>query len=640
MNKIKKSVYAAIVILIVFCLAACAKGNAVREIKLGEGLPLWKLNSAHVSKELTDDDKAQGITGIYTTDSDTDEVYVYSIPKEDGITLEDFGQQKAAELGVFCNMMPVGDVQAAVVNYYERDGDEHYIAQAYYFDGGENFIEVLTRFKTKKLELGTEGLYLRMVREYKEEIKNDSPLLFDATYTADNDHLPQIFVKKFSKDGWTLNEILSIYESEYELKRGELMYRNGFDIAFVGYIDNGIFKTRAFVSDGDNYVMLGTEAEASKFQHVTTALLDAMGMTVTPHYEGTAEKYGNITVLNLYGTWHEMGKQYGQLAKQQLTEVFEFCDDVIEADIGNSYKAESIINVQEEQMPFTIKDFFNGAAETSGLSLPQLYAANAVERVAGLPRCSFVATYGEYTNGDMIIGRNYDYGDIFKALENDVMVTIFHPADGGLSTAIIGYAGEIYAVNAMNEAGFFMELNNGKPSAPMKSPNDRITGTSLLLDVMFELDDFEFLDRWFNTMNCSSSYVINVANDEKVKSYEWCTIGVQHAEVYNETDMLVSTNHYINPDWNLAQPTDETSWNSLTRRENLINQCKVNKGSIDAEKMQQIIDTDIENGGAKTNLTVYQIVAEPGSRMIWVKTAPSKEWQEINLNKYWTEKAK
>lgn len=86
-------------------------------------------------------------------------------------------------------------------------------------------------------------------------------------------------------------------------------------------------------------------------------------------------------------------------------------------------------------------------------------------------------------------------------------------------------------------------------------------------------------------MLCSSSYIINVANKEEIRSYEWCPIGIQHGEVYNETDLLASTNHYINPDWDLAQPTDETSWNSLTRR---------------------------------------------------VKTAPSKEWQEIDLNKYWT----
>ena len=351
--------------------------------------------------------------------------------------------------------------------------------------------------------------------------------------------------------------------------------------------------------------------------------------------KGSRTEIGNITVLNLTGTWYEMGQQYGELAKEQLNEVFAFCVNMIEAKEGNADRAVAITGTQVEQMPYTIREFFRGAAETSGLSADQLYVANAVERIAGLPKCSLAAAWGDYTGGKMIVGRNYDYGEIFAGLRNDVLVTVFNPADGSLSAAIVGYAGEIYAVNGMNEAGLFMELNNGKPSAPMSSPDERITGTTLLLDVLFEADSPEFLDRYFNTVMCSSSYIINVLSETAARSYEWCPIGVKHGEEYNPEGMLVSANHYVNPDWEMTLPTDENSWQSFTRRQNLINLCENGKGSIDAEKMKQIITLPIEEGGAANELTVYQIVAVPADRVLWVKTADSAEWAEVDLNSYW-----
>ena len=350
---------------------------------------------------------------------------------------------------------------------------------------------------------------------------------------------------------------------------------------------------------------------------------------------GTSRTIENITVLNLSGTWFEMGRQYGELAQRQLRDVFDFCNRMIEAKEGNAASAVSIVGKQIEQMPYTIREFFRGAAETSGLSLEQLYVANAVERIAGLPKCSIAAVWGDYAKDCMVIGRNYDYGEIFYELCGDVLVTVFNPADGALSTAIIGYAGEIYVVNGMNEAGLFLELNNGKASAPMSAPNDRITGTTLLLDVLFEADSLEYLDRYFNTVLCSSSYIINVLDGKQARSYEWCPIGVKHGEDDQPDGLLVSTNHYVNPDWDLQEPTDETSWKSFTRRENLLKQCENAKGNIDAEIMKQIITTPIEEGGATSDLTVYQIVAEPSNGILWVKTVESTNWARVNLNDCW-----
>ena len=294
--------------------------------------------------------------------------------------------------------------------------------------------------------------------------------------------------------------------------------------------------------------------------------------------QGIRADINGITVVSLYGTWREMGRQYGMLMKDRLNEVYYFVNLIIHYNVGNAEKAESIIAAQTAQTPYRISVFFEGAAETSGLTVEQLQAVNAVERIGGLPRCSAAFCWGDYTSGPMIIGRNYDYSDAFGLLKDDVAVTVYHPADGSLATATIGYAGEIYAVNAINEKGLFMELNNGKPSANIKSPNTRITGTTALFSEMFEADEMEDWDLFFNTTNCSSSYIINIADSRQARSYEWCPVDVKQGGNDLPEGLLVSTNYYVNPDWEFDVPSDEASWEGLTRRSNLIALCEAAKG--------------------------------------------------------------
>lgn len=347
--------------------------------------------------------------------------------------------------------------------------------------------------------------------------------------------------------------------------------------------------------------------------------------------QGVKVRRNGISVVSLSGTWREMGRQYGALMKDELAEVYLFVQAIIEYSVGNAEQAESIISQQVRQTPYRICEFFEGAAETSGLTVEQLQAVNAVERIGGLPRCSAVFCWGEYAAGPLVIGRNYDYSEAFALLKDDVAVTVYHPADGSLATATIGYVGEIYAVNALNEKGIFMELNNGTPSANIKSPNMRITGTTALFSEMFEADDLNDWELFFNTTNCSSSYIINLADSKEAKSYEWCPIGVKQGGADLPEGLLVSTNYYVNSDWMFNTPSDAASWEGLTRRKNLISLCDASKGKIDDQKMRSIIETTLKDGGAQNELTVYQIVAVPETRDIWLRVIGGTDWIQIHL---------
>jgi len=350
--------------------------------------------------------------------------------------------------------------------------------------------------------------------------------------------------------------------------------------------------------------------------------------------QATKYKVGPVSVVDLHGTWYEMGRQYGELMKDELQDVLSFLQTIIAANQGNSDKTDSIVEQQKSQTPYRISEFMRGAAETSGLTYDQIQMINAVERIGGLPHCSVAMAWGDYTDGSLVIGRNYDYADYFSAIGNDVAVTVYHPADGALATATIGYVGEIYAVNAINEAGLFLELNNGKPSANVKSPNYRFTGTTMLFDIMFDADDLDDIELFFNTTNSSSSSIINVADSQKGVSYEWCPIGVKHGESENPEGVLVSTNYYLNTEWDFPVPSDADSWNAISRRENLLKLLEYKKGSVDVAAMQAIIATPFEEGGAMLDLTVYQLVVVPETLELWIRVIDVEDdaWYSVKLS--------
>lgn len=374
--------------------------------------------------------------------------------------------------------------------------------------------------------------------------------------------------------------------------------------------------------------LLLTITAASLAEAVTPADTEA-------NFEGGCRVTKNrIAIVDLYGTWHEMGRQYGALMAEELANVAALCEEVIAGGENNAASAEKTLNTQRGQMPYTIRSFFAGMEETSGLTMYQLECANAVERIAGLPHCSFAAAWDDYAAGDLVIGRNYDYGEIFQRLDHEVVITVYHPADGAMAVATIGYAGEIYAVNGMNEAGIFLELNNGTFSSKLKSPDMRITGTTQLLTMLFEADSLPLLDLYFNSTKNSSAYIINAADSETVHSYEWCTIGVERGDGLDMDGVFASTNHYVSPDWTFEAPDEEASLHTSQRRANLYALCEANKGAIDPEKMMEIINTRVEDGGAANQLTVYQLVAVPATRMMWVKMIDQTEWTAFDLSAF------
>lgn len=336
-----------------------------------------------------------------------------------------------------------------------------------------------------------------------------------------------------------------------------------------------------------------------------------------------------VHVISLYGSWHEMGRQYGSLAECYMEDVLEYVDSRLGGDAARIAGAREIAENLYVHNPEYLLDFFAGVAETSGIGMERLKLCNAVEYVEGCFQCSAMAVWGDYSGGKLIFGRNYDAAG-YKEIDRDILVTVYHP-DNALAMATIGYAGEIYCVNGINGKGIFVELNNGMPSGGWDIHWEMRPATTELFDMLLHAGSLDDVDRFFGSTRSFASFIIGVADRNEARSYEWCYDGMQSGADAFPPGLMLRTNHYVNRQWTYCVPSDSESWNSITRLCNMTAQAEKFKGHIDVPTMKAIMSTSIENGGPCHGLTRYQIVAVPEDLTLHIHVPCCRKWVELKL---------
>jgi hypothetical protein len=357
--------------------------------------------------------------------------------------------------------------------------------------------------------------------------------------------------------------------------------------------------------------------------------------TLVAQFEGgSLYKAGPVSVLQLHGTHYEMGRQYGMLLKDDLNAAY----NLLIATCSPSFSYDRMKQIADNvygRYPQQYQDVIIGMAETSGLGLEKQTILNALEWIPKIdhfvPHCSGIGVWGGYTtDGSLIFGRNNDDDlDTYGNFGAYVVVAVFNPTDSGMPVAIINYAGVIYAATAINRAGIFMELNSGNwQGYDVNRP--------LLLSTMFSfLEAYSTQDEMntaFQTVTADISSIVNVADPAIAYSFEIPLNGVKRRPP-DESGLLAATNHFVDPSWGIPppQPDSANGWTVL-RRNNLLAFAEANKGSLNVDKIKQVIATPIMDGGVLDVGTIYQVVAVPKDLTIWLRTPNHFDWQKIDLN--------
>jgi len=355
---------------------------------------------------------------------------------------------------------------------------------------------------------------------------------------------------------------------------------------------------------------------------------------------------GSFYIAELHGTFHQMGRQYGLLLKQQIGEFYqESVVDFLIGEQGISYD-ELVVAGRLYYNDFSqmFRDYLDGMAETNGLTPDQTYILSEALLNIAFSGCSSLSAWGDYTpDGYTVTGRNLDLPfENLRRFSKYMSIVVWNPSDYPASVANIDYIGGLFYQTSINSKGIFLELQNGE-NCDTLHPSGRENANNLLLESLFRNIRSEEVDRWFNTILPDAGLIMNGSFPTHATIYEWATF---RCAARNSEGLISATNDFIDPSWHnypivFFDTTTEGIGYTCTRRMNLMTLGEKYKGEITPQKMMQIFDQTIPEGGATFPeggliKTIYSVVAQPSELKIWLKVREYSGWEEIDLKNYFT----
>lgn len=349
------------------------------------------------------------------------------------------------------------------------------------------------------------------------------------------------------------------------------------------------------------------------------------------------------SLVTLSGTKRQMGKQYGEQLESNLKQVYDILINYYVEERG--VKMSTIAAKAQlfyDKYPYSYQQFIKGMAEGAKLTLEQAQILNGMETLNSLVKekqeisaCSFISVPASKSETNAtLIGRNYDFLPPFDKCAKYLTVTVINEFDH-VPSAFVGFAGQFYCPTCVNQNGLFVELNNGMPSGGFKTDHSRTSLLINLLEAIQNSEDMTQLNRQLSTLNSDYSLVINTANSTHVKSFEFsASKSLMLESAFVEDLPTVSTNFFINSDWNQTVPDDDKCWLGVTRRNNLLAHLETDD-KLSVLDLQNIMDLNIDQGGAKWDYTLYQIIFDPAALALDIKTPQiSENWHHYELKEY------
>ncbi|MEN9946785.1 MAG: hypothetical protein RLZZ293_1171, partial [Pseudomonadota bacterium] len=230
--------------------------------------------------------------------------------------------------------------------------------------------------------------------------------------------------------------------------------------------------------------------------------------TTKNNHTGYRQEQGNITILNLHGSYYEMGEQYGALAKDQLQQINnnispKYFNSITQDVVNYTYLALYSIKITDRE-----KQILQGMASTSGLSYYKLLKVDILSLLAGASveqkrdwlnfsqqlsnldknsrgHCSFISAWGDKTStNSMLVGRNLDLPSLIRDLTPYDNLVIYQPTNGDNKVATFSFMGNIPGFTWVNNKGLFAEYNDGRSSVAGLDYKG-ILGTNLNYNAMF-----------------------------------------------------------------------------------------------------------------------------------------------------------
>ena len=201
----------------------------------------------------------------------------------------------------------------------------------------------------------------------------------------------------------------------------------------------------------------------------------------------------NLTVLNLHGSYDEMGQQYGALASDQLKKIYNDIATIYFDRLNIKTAIAYVLRKYYEcKIDHREREILNGMAKTSGLTYDQLLdldvlpllitlfgghskstdhsdLATLLTEFANHPveNCSFASVWGNKSQDhSMLVARNLDLPSNIISLAGYTSLVVYQPNNGDNKVAVFGFMGSIPGFSWVSNKGLFAEYNDGSKSVP------------------------------------------------------------------------------------------------------------------------------------------------------------------------------
>ncbi len=358
---------------------------------------------------------------------------------------------------------------------------------------------------------------------------------------------------------------------------------------------------------------------------------------------------GKFSVVQLNGTFRQMGQQYGALLGENMRGMYqEIIRQYVTNHITDSAASLTAYCTNLYQLyPQRFQDMAQGITDTTSLTWEEQAVINGFFEYLlayfcgplaqdSRAHCSGMAVWGDYTgNGPLVLGRDFDFAYFFRAFAPYLTLVIMNPTDGSHSVAMLTYAGQIGAIQAFNSAGLVLENNDGSTCGDTN--RCFISRTSFMvkdIELALEYTTLTGLGSAMNSLRLGYPLVFNLASPERAVCYEMATYDVKSRGGEHD-GILVGVNHFVSPGWPPSPaPYHATLVDSMNRHSNLVARAEQYKGAIDARRMMAIFDTTVPEGGpTPPDTNIYRFVIVPGTLTLWFKAAEYSDWEGIDLSK-------
>ncbi|WP_338732119.1 C45 family peptidase [Mangrovimonas cancribranchiae] len=256
--------------------------------------------------------------------------------------------------------------------------------------------------------------------------------------------------------------------------------------------------------------------------------------------------------------------------------------------------------------------------------------------------CSSFAAWGDKTeDGDLIIGRNFDFyaGDAFS---KEKIIAFVNPTKGHKFMSVT-WPGMIGVVSGMNDAGLTVTINAGKSKIPLVAKTPISIVTREILQYAANIDEAIAIAKKRQVF-VSESIFIGSAQDNRAITIEMAPHNFGIYEIEN-TSQLICSNHFQseafkNDERNLKHMAESHSMYRYQRMEELLSDTKklTPRKAVDILRNKKgLNDKTIGYGNEKALnqlLAHHGIVFKPKQGLVWVSSNPYQlgEFVAYNLN--------